>query len=54
MSLSRVDFPQPLGPTTVTNSPWAILKLISSSAPMVAAVGVQNKFWTTFSAWITR
>jgi len=29
---SKVDLPQPVGPTTDTNSPWPTVRLISLSA----------------------
>src|SRR4026208_2601285 len=32
MSLRREDFPQPLGPTIATNSPFSICRLVSESA----------------------
>jgi hypothetical protein len=43
--LSSVDFPQPLGPTRVTNSPSSTEKVIPSSARMSRA-SVRYTFWT--------
>src|SRR5918992_3167430 len=56
ISLSKVDLPQPLGPTTVTNSLWRISKSIFSSAPRFCWLGVGKNFetfWTlmTVSGW---
>ena len=52
MSLSRVDFPQPLGPTTVTNSPWGTFKEIFWSALIAPALGVRKSL-ETFSTRMT-
>ena len=43
MSLSNVDLPQPLGPTTVTNSPGEIFKVIFWSALIAPSAGGAKK-----------
>src|SRR5262249_13246607 len=51
MSLSKVDLPQPLGPTTVTNCPRGIFKLIFWRAVMAPLAGVRKSLETS-STWM--
>ncbi len=50
MSASVVDLPQPVGPTTATNSPAAIVRLRSRSAVNDLPVGATNRFVTPWSS----
>ena len=49
MSLSSVDLPQPLGPTTVTNSPGGMFKSMLWSALIAPSAGRAKKLGDVFN-----
>lgn len=51
--LNKEDFPHPLGPVTMTFSPWWIYKLISrtSFSPLGVTIGTRSKIIVSSISW---